>query len=150
VAELAEHPLCDRCGERHPDWQRCPFQPENQLAVKHGSYATVALGPRVDELADEIRDLVPVYTPSDEIALRLLCLALARQERAEAALAEADASDATKLRQDALGWANAARRLLNDLGMTPSSRAKLGLNVARARGAALREHLREHYPDDQS
>jgi hypothetical protein len=120
------------------------------LAVKHGSYATAALGPRVDELADQIRGLVPVYTPSDEIALRLLCLALARQERAEAALAEADASDTTRLRQDALGWANAARRLLNDLGMTPSSRAKLGLNVARARGAALREHLAANYPDAQT
>jgi hypothetical protein len=84
VTDAAEHPLCERCGERHPEWQRCPFLPGNDLAVKHGAYATVALGPRVDELAEDIRDLVPGYTPCDEVAVRLLCLALARQERAEA------------------------------------------------------------------
>jgi hypothetical protein len=32
--------------------------------------------------------------------------------------------------------------------MTPSSRAKLGLNVARAAGARLAQHLRENYGDD--
>jgi hypothetical protein len=61
--------------------------------------------------------------------------------------------DPAKLRSDALGWANAARRLLNDLGLTPTSRARLGLNVARTRrGAALEEHLRERYGvgDDSS
>jgi hypothetical protein len=38
---------------------------------------------------------------------------------------------------------------LNDLGMTPSARARLGLNVARARGAALAQHLRDNYGDAQ-
>jgi hypothetical protein len=63
VTETAEHPLCERCGERHPDWQRCAFQPGNDLAVKHGAYAKVALGPRVEELTEEIRPLVPAYSP---------------------------------------------------------------------------------------
>jgi hypothetical protein len=116
--------------------------------VRHGSYAVVALQPRAAEIADELRPLVPAYSTSDEIAVSLLAMALARLERAEEALAGAAPGDAARLRQDALGWANAARRLLNDLGMTPSARAKLGLNLTRARGAALHEYLRERYPDE--
>ena len=67
-----------------------------------GASATVALGPRVDELADDLRPLVPGYSPSDEPAVRLLSLAFARLERAEVALDEAKPGEAGKLRQDAL------------------------------------------------
>jgi hypothetical protein len=121
--------------------QRPPFE------LRHGAYATVRLGPRVAELADEIRELVPSYGPSDEPALRLLCLCLARLERAEEALETAKPEDFGRLRQDALGWANAARRLLNDLAMTPTARGRLGLDLTRAKGAALDAHLLERYSD---
>lgn len=128
--------------------QRPPFEKGNALAVRHGAYATILLGQRVEELAAELRELVPAYSPSDEPAVRVLCLALARLERAEAALEEAAPSELGKLRQDALGWANAARRLLNDLGMTPTARARLGLDIARTREEAFRRldaHLAEKH-----
>lgn len=117
-------------------WQS--FEPGNAAAVRHGAYATLALGPRVDQLADELRGIVPAYTPSDEPALRLLGLALARLERVETALSDAKPGERQRLRQDALGWANAARRLLNDLGMTPTSRARLGLDISRT-GSIVRQ-----------
>jgi hypothetical protein len=123
------------------------FPPRHELSTRHGAYAVVKLGPRVDELASELRELVPTYQPADEPAVRLLALTLARLERAEEALEQAGPAELGRLRQDALGWANAARRLLNDLAMTPTSRGRLGLDLTRAKGEALRAHLEENYGD---
>jgi hypothetical protein len=39
---------------------------------------------------------------------------------------------------------NSCARLLNDLGCSPTSRARLGLDIARA-GQSVRDHLLEHY-----
>jgi hypothetical protein len=61
-----------------------PVPGGNQLATKHASYSLVKLGDRAHALADEIRPLVPAYDVCDEIGLRVLCLALARLERAAA------------------------------------------------------------------
>jgi hypothetical protein len=152
--------------------QRPPFQPGNDLAFKpgntlsrtHGSYGRLSLAPRAQALADEIRQVVPLHSPADEPAIAALALILAQLERASIALAQADEllgeerslaayTDRTqmfeRLRADARGWANTARRYFNDLGMTPTSRAKLGLNVARGRGEALRLHLAERYGDGE-
>ena len=136
-------------------------EPGNQLAVKHGSYASVVtFGPRVDEIAACLRELVPGYALPDEPAVRLLAVMHVRIERAQAALEAldgqtdgrelgtyltADADKLQRLRQDLLGWVNAARRLMNDLGMTPTSRARLGLDLTRARGEALRAHLADRH-----
>ncbi len=122
---------------------RCAgFESGHALSLRHGAYAVVALGPRVDELAGQVRELVPGYQPADEFAVRLLCLTMVRLERAEAALEQAEPGDLARLRQDALGWANTMRRVLNDLGMTPTARARLGLDVART-GDALRSLAEE-------
>jgi hypothetical protein len=140
---------CTRCRGFQPENEH-RVGPGNDLAAKHGAYATVKLGSRVAELADRIRELVPGYAERDEPAVRLLCLALARLEASSTAIADASAPDELKrLRDDERGWANTARRYLNDLGLTPTSRAKLGLHVARARGEALRAHLEQHYGDGQ-
>ena len=40
------------------------------------------------------------------------------------------APDLSRLRQDLRAWIGLARRLANDLGLTPTSRAKLGLDIA--------------------
>jgi hypothetical protein len=117
------------------------FEKGNPLAIRHGAYAVVALGPRVEELADQIRELVPAYSPSDEITIRLLCLALARLERSSDVAENVPIEELGRLRQDERGWTNTARRLLNDLGMTPTSRAGLGLALVQAKGEALRAHL---------
>jgi hypothetical protein len=141
-----------RVTAKRPEWSRPPFESGNQIARTHGAYATVALGPRVAELADEIRPHIPAYQEGDEIALRILCLALARLEASADALGEAEGSDLQRLRQDERGWSNTVRRYLADLGLTPTSRATLGLNVTRARGAlaveALGAHLAAAYGED--
>lgn len=123
----------------------------NHRALKHGSYARLRLAPRAQELADELRPLVPLYTPAHEPALQLLAMTLARCEAASVALAAADeavaAGDATglsaygkkaqaleRLRDDARGWIRQSVKLLETLGMTPSSAAKMGLQLALAEG----------------
>jgi hypothetical protein len=92
--------------------------------------------PRHREIADAIRERVPVYSPSYEPAVSLLALVLLRLERAAAVLDDADErtqpAEAARLSQDARGWANSAHRLLESLGMTPTSRARLGLDLVRA------------------
>jgi hypothetical protein len=131
--------------------QREPFQSGNTLALTHGAYAVVAFSSRASEIADEIRPLVPGYSSADEPAVRLLSLVLTRVEKGTAALDEVDAhaasdlapyavGDAAKLqrlRQDVLGWTNTARRLLSDLGMTPLSRSRLGLNLAHGESVVI-------------
>jgi hypothetical protein len=128
--------------------QRPPFEPGHELSVKHGAYANVKLGNRVDELAAELQPLVPGYRPPDQIMVRLLALTLARIEAAVAALERVDEATAGKelvaytsssaaqlhrLREDLRGWINTARRLANDLGMGTVVRIRLGLDVAQVR-----------------
>lgn len=110
-----------------------PVSVGNQLAVKHGSYSSIALGPRSAELADELREVVPAFDVCDEVALRVLCLALARLERAAAALEDAGPRQLARLEADARGWSNSVARLADAFGMTPTARSRLGLNLVRAR-----------------
>src|SRR5438132_6230019 len=115
-----------------PDWapdfpdfpgQRPPFARGNDLSVRHSSYAVVQLAPRAQELAAEIRQVIPLYSPADEYAVAALALILAQLERASIALAESDEHFAkvpsmarydarldalARLRADARGWANTA------------------------------------------
>ncbi len=118
-----------------PDGRRT-FEPGHQINVTHGARAIVKLGPRVAKLADNLRPSVPAYAPSDEVALRLLCLALARLEATAIALAAAGPDEHQRLRADERGWANSARNALSDLGMTPASRARLGLDLHRSASLA--------------
>jgi hypothetical protein len=59
-----------------------PAEPGNQLARKHGAFARFQLEPRALELAEELRALLPSGSSSDEVAIRLLSLALAQVEAA--------------------------------------------------------------------
>ena len=129
--------------------QRPPFERGNQLARRHGATAMVTLAPRAEEIADGLREIVPARSEADEPTLRLLALVLARVEAANAWLAEHGVLRADGQPQGVLKalstWENTAARLANDLALNPTARAKLGLNVARARGAVLDEYLRENY-----
>jgi hypothetical protein len=106
----------------------------NQRHLVHGSYSLVQLGPRAAELSDEIAELVPAGDTCDRFAIGVLSLALARLERAAAALDENPRPrDLARLEQDARGWANSAMRAMDSLGLTPLSRSRLGLNIVRTR-----------------
>lgn len=121
--------------------QRPPFKPGNGLAQKHGAYSSsLAVAPRVAELAAEIRAVAPVYTDADEVVVRLLAVTLVRVERALAPIDDADGASSAEVQQRALrddlrAWIRLSRQLAADLGMTPTSRARLGLDIARAEQA---------------
>jgi hypothetical protein len=129
---------------------RCKgFSEGNDIATRHGAYSSsLKLVPRAHELADEIRATLPgVFGPADEIAIGLLATALCRIELAVAAIEQIDDKAATplspylaesrdalgRLRADLRGWISQAMKIAAELGMTPSSRARLGLDVAMTR-----------------
>ncbi len=131
------------------DCVRCRgFAPGNSFSLRHGGYSLAGLSDRVSEIADAIRPTLPAYSVADEPVLLLLSTTLARIERAIAALETVDenssplgqylgasdgpnlAPDLARLRQDLRAWIGLARRLANDLGLTPTSRARLGLDIA--------------------
>lgn len=135
--------------EPHSERIWAPFEKGNEVGLRHGSYSVLKLAPRAAEIADGVRALLPVYSPADEPAVQTLAVVLARLERATEALDGAgDPADLQRLRDDLRGWANTARRYFNDLGMTPTSRAKLGLDLVRARGEAARAHIEAKYGAD--
>jgi hypothetical protein len=114
-----------------------PAEVGNGRALKHGAYSPAKLQPRVAELADRLAEIVPASSPSDEPSIRLLALQLARIDAAHDWLAEKGLFKTAKgepqgiLKQLSV-WENSAARLLDRLGCTPSGRAALGLDIARA------------------
>lgn len=135
---------CDRCRG---------FQPGNAISRRHGGYSLVTLEPRAAALSDEIRELVPARSDSDEVSIRLLALALAQVEAASTWLAEHGLVDehgnARSLLRHLGTMMNTAARIADRLGMTPTSRAQLGLDLTRAKGEALRAHLDERYGESE-
>lgn len=110
-----------------------PFEPGHQLSRKHGAYAELTLGRRADELAESIRVAMEgdgLYQPSFEFAIKGLALAKARLEAA--ATAE---QPSARLESDMRGWANTLLKYADALGLTPTARARLGLDVAQTRRA---------------
>ena len=135
-------PLVERAGG-HPGGSDLvsanltPFERGNGAAVKHGAYARLRLSPRADQLAEELAELVPSYAASDEPAIAVLSMALAQLEIANVVLSEATArrvkrlgegkretkgerDELRRLTADTRGWVNSCRRLLGDLGLTPT------------------------------
>jgi hypothetical protein len=129
-----------------------PFGRGNTAAVRHGAQATLALQPRAAEIADDLRLIVPAVSDADEPAIRVLALLLARLEAANAWLAERETIFANKRGEvwpvlKLVGsWENSATRLFDQLGLTPTARARLGVDLSRLRqGEALQAHLVERY-----
>ena len=128
-----------------------PFEPGNGAAVKHGAYADLRLStdPRVAEFVAFIFDTQPVAAPCDAGAVWRLALCYRRLELSATALDEADRASASspvgayadsaqwlgRLRGDHDRWLSRAASIEAELGRTPASRAKLGLDVALARRA---------------
>jgi len=128
------------------------FEKENTFGMRHGanrSDAVLAADPRTVEIVEQLERDAPVCTAADRMVLRLLGITLRRIELANAAIELADA-EATRplsaylvdvapalasLRADLRAWINLARKLASDLGMTPASRLRMGLDVALTRKA---------------
>jgi hypothetical protein len=95
-------------------------------------------------MVESIRDTQPIAHPCDDGAIWRLALVYRRIEASAVALDAADQAVATdplgaygqsaswlgRLRDDHDRWLARASRIEAELGRTPSSRAKLGLNLA--------------------
>jgi ATP phosphoribosyltransferase regulatory subunit HisZ len=107
---------------------------------------------RAATIREEIAPLLPLASPADAPMVDTLAFLLAQLERASMILGHAQMeegeaiadgrpvpkqlrSDLSRLAQDARGWANSAARLADQLGLTPTSRARLGFDVIRTRTA---------------
>ena len=128
--------------------QRPPFAKGNDTAVRHGARARLKLAPRAEQIAASLREVAPIASPADDATIDLLAMVLAQVERATLVLGAiqarelervqsggnldpADRDDLRRLASDARSWTNTALRYFEALGLTPLSRAKLGLDVAR-------------------
>ncbi len=118
--------------QRHGGALIPPAEVGNGRATTHGAWSERRLLPRVDELTEELRHVVPGAMAADQTAIRLLALVLARIEAATAWL------DERGLFKDARGtpwpvlrnlaaWENSARSLCDALGLTVTARARLGV-----------------------
>lgn len=119
------------------------FTPGHSKSLVHGACAGLAsISPEANAVADSIRSVLPVYHEADEVAVRALSIVLVRIERAERALEARDAGESLPngktvegdtLEKNLRSWLSLCERYLSVLGMTPGSRARLGLDIARAR-----------------
>jgi hypothetical protein len=129
--------------------QRPPFREgEAGPALRTGCYSVLKLAPRAIEIRAELEPVVPLRSDADSAVLDLLAGTLAQAERALLVLArvQVDEIDAIRdgkrldpdarqnlgrLSADTRGWINSAARLCAALGLTPTSRAALGVDLAR-------------------
>lgn len=139
-----------------PDWQRPPFEPNNQMAVTHGARSDALVRPRAEELAPELLAAHPhLDQRKDGPAVFRYARVLARIERVyawleeegrDAVFADLEAGTVHPVHDRLSRWERQAAADEERLGLSPASRAKLG--VERMRGAALLEHLRREYAAD--
>ena len=132
-------------------WSRPPFEPGNTVSTRHGSYATLQLRPRAEELAATLRDAMSDnYEARYEGAVAGAAMVGARLERAMAALeAAGDPKELSRLDADAHRWTRTWFVALAALGLTPASAARLGLDVAKSRHETrLADYLRDRYGEE--
>ena len=145
------------------DCTRCRgFAAGNDLSIRHGCYSVLQLQDRAEELAAHVREVAPLATEADSLAIDLVASVVAQFERASIVLSHVQAveverlhrggrltqperDDLRRLSADARGWANTAKRYLELLGCFPASRTAMGLDVARTRDV-LADYLAEAYP----
>lgn len=131
-----------------------PFERGHAVSTKHGFWASPMLRPddqaEVEAIAASIVEALPAYESSFGIAVEQLAVKIWRQRRAYADLAEHGVirdSRPAPVSIDLAKLENAIARDLDALGLTPTSRARLGLDLVRTRDA-LSEYLSVAYPDE--
>lgn len=138
-----------------------PLSPEHRPALRHGAYATIAAD-RLDAKAREVFDALAADAPlrergelpaADGAVVRLAAEALCRLDSVSDYLARRGIEDEKgQLRAGVLEVEGRLRREASDhleaLGMSPRSRARLGVDVARAQAFDLAQHWAEQDGDD--
>jgi hypothetical protein len=125
-----------------PSWQRPPFEPGNLAHRRSGFWTVPTLRPddraELEEITAGIWEVLPDFEASFSVAVEQLALRIWRQRRAYADLSEnglvRDGQPASVLGH--LDKLEAAiQRDLDALGLTPTSRARLGLDLVRTEDA---------------
>lgn len=134
---------CVRCRGFQPGHKYSPGAVE-----KHGAYKTVlTLAPEAAELADIVREHMPVQSPAFEGTLQSYCILLARINRAHAALEKVEADKEAglvadgeeplaTLRDDLRKWTSSSLKYAIQLGLTPMSASAIARNIGNERTAA--------------
>lgn len=129
-----------------------PARPGNFRGLQHGTKSERLMAPRTVEIAEELSKLIPAGTAVDEPAALLLAGMLARIEAANAFIERVGVVDTRHRVRPILkivaGWEANAARLMDQLGLTPTSRAKLGTELAKIGSTPLAQHLQEKYGGD--
>jgi len=116
----------------HPGHQVEPAEPGNVRALKHGCRSDRLLAPRAGELAAELRAVVLGHQVADDTLIKLLALVLARVEAAnkwvdERGLFRNDKGDPQPVLMPLTRWENTAIKLCDQLGLSPTARARIGV-----------------------
>ena len=118
--------------------QREPFGVGNEARLTHGSYQPPSrMGQRPFEIAAAVRPHLPAYSPAFEPLVIGYAVALTRAERAAIALAAVDerldrgeAVDThERLQKDLRQWLTTVLRFASELGLSPSSAARIARDV---------------------
>jgi hypothetical protein len=100
-----------------------PFEPGNQVALRHGAYAMLTLRPRATEIAERLTEMMGErFDPKYTAVIEAGALAAARVERALGHLLSLDESQhelASTLDGNARSWLRLYIDTLERLGLTP-------------------------------
>jgi hypothetical protein len=128
--------------------QRPPFQPGHDKSVTWGDRALIKLRPRAAELADALREVVPIWHDSYAPILEAAAMVAAQAEAAFHGLDGADPEQTRWLDERAARWSKLYLQHLSALGLTPVTLARRGLDLSQiARTEQLRRHLEDRYGD---
>lgn len=122
---------------------------ESGPALRHGAHSAIHLRPRAAEIAAQLNEIVPARASADEPAIALASIVLAQVESISSWLDEHGVLDGRGQPRPACRhfgtMVNSAARLLRDLGLTPTSRAAMGADMARVHAEAARDEMRQRY-----
>lgn len=119
----------------------------NTRSLRHGAYAVAVIQPRAQVIADALREDVPARSDSDDWAIVQLAHVLAQIEAFETEIARVGIAKAKpSILKNLTAARNTAARAYDALGLTPTARARLG--VDHRKGAALEMHIRKTYGDE--
>jgi hypothetical protein len=112
--------------------ERPPFEPGNQMALRHGAYSEQAIAERAEQVHAALLDYLPwCADPRYSVSLQRYSQAAAREALAHEALM-ASPKVSPRLLEAATAAARLAWQMADQLGLTPAGHARLKLLFADA------------------
>jgi hypothetical protein len=111
-----------------------PFENGNRAALKHAVYLSKFNDherAEVEEIADALRDALPVYSPSFEPTLRVCAARIWRWRRAYGYLSERGEDASSGLLRDLNTLERSLQRDFDCLGVSPRAAAELGVSLTK-------------------